>query len=211
MSRSGVYELPAKHSGEPIVLVTSVGEASGSLAAAAALACAGSEPERAGMLIDLGSGRPPRPAPIATAGARGLEERLAVHLPEAVVASRGGICRLHVPVPGQATEEGAALDTVAAALPLARESIAVVHLPPALLQPALADSRLVATAALLRAELPTDRALTALVARDLIDRGLKVGVLKRPLPLLPARGALFGLAIPGIEPLPPRFRGRLLS
>ncbi len=42
-----------------------------------------------------------------------------------------------------------------------------------------------------------DRALVALVARDLIERGLRVGVLKRELAWVPARRALFGALPPG--------------
>jgi hypothetical protein len=78
-----------------VVVVTPVGAASGSRAAAAALACAGSEPDRPGLLIDLG-GRGPRPTLIASSGARELEERLAVHLPALRAASRGQTCHLAV-------------------------------------------------------------------------------------------------------------------
>ena len=70
----------------PVVLVTRVGTAAGSRAAAAALACAASEPDRAALLVDLDEARAPRPSLIATAGARALEERLAAHLPDAAVA-----------------------------------------------------------------------------------------------------------------------------
>jgi hypothetical protein len=169
-----------------VVLVTWVREASGSKAAAAALACAGSEPDRPGLLIDVG-GRPPRPTLVASTGARELEERLAVHMPEARAASRGQTCHLALP----ADEEG--LERLPAALPLLRDSIAVVHLPPALLQPALAAPRIEVTGALLRADLESDRALIGLAVRDLIARGLRVAVLKRPLAWIPARRALFGV------------------
>jgi len=177
----------------PVVLTTWVGEASGSRAAAAALACAGSEPDRPGLLIDLG-GRPPRPTLVASAGARELEERLAAHMPEAKVASRGQTCHLALP----ADEDG--LGRLPAALPLVRDSVAVVHLPPALLQPALATPRIKATGVLLRADLPGDRALAGLAVRDLLARDLRVAVLKRPLAWIPARRALFGVlptAAPG--------------
>ena len=136
-----------------VVLVTWVGGASGSRAAAAALACAGSEPDRPGLLIDVG-GRPPRPTLVASTGARELEERLAIHMPEVRAASRGQTCHLALP----ADEEG--LERLPVALPLVRDSIAIVHLPPALLQPALAEPRIEATGALLRADLANDRALT---------------------------------------------------
>lgn len=207
-AEAGVYELPLEQPA-PVVLVTAVGEAAGSRAAAAALACAGSEPDRAGLLIDLAKGRPPRPLPVATAGARALEERLAAHLSNASVASRGAICHLSTvppaPVGGVATAVGKAesdtdtdtdaeplLDLIAAATPLARDSVAVVHLPPHLLQPALDDPRIRPTAALLRADLPADRPLTALAARDLVARGLRLTVLKQPLGWMAGRLALFG-------------------
>jgi hypothetical protein len=178
-----------------VVLVARAGAATGSRAAAAALACAGSEPDRAGLLIDLGDGRAPRPSLLATAAARDLEERLAAHLPDAGVASRGGTC--HLKLPGDA--EG--VERIPAALPLVRDSVAAIHLPPALLQPALAEPRIAPTGALLRADLGVDRALAALAARDLVARGLRVAVLKRPLPWLTARRALLG-ALPAESGLP---------
>src|SRR5262249_29682239 len=135
-----------------VIVVTWVGRAPGSMAAAAALACAGSEPDRPGLLVDL-EGRPPRPTLVASSGARELEERLAVHLPQPRAASRGQICHLAVP------DGPECFDVVRAALPLAREAVAVVHLPPGLLQAALDESGVEATAVLLRADLPSDRAL----------------------------------------------------
>jgi hypothetical protein len=58
---------------------------------------------------------------------------------------------------------------------------------------------------LLRADLDRDRALAALAARDLIAAGLRVAILKRALPWVQARRALFGL-LPGDAPggMPPR-------
>ncbi len=189
--------------GGVVVLATSVGAASGVGAAAAALAAAGAEPDRAALLIDLDDGRRPRPSLVATAAARGLEERLAAHLPDAGVASRGALCKLALPA------DSSGLDGIAAALPAVREAIAVVHLPPRLLQPALDAPRIRASAVLLRADLNEDRALTSLAVRDLIERGLRVSVLKQPLGWIAARRALFG-APPGEDGLPPRVFERLL-
>ncbi len=110
---------------EAIVLVSAVGEAEGTRAAAAALACAGSASDRAGLLVELGDARSPRPALIATAAARRLEERLAAHLPEAAVAARGQIC--HLSLSGASD----ALDRVPAALALGRETACVVLAAPA--------------------------------------------------------------------------------
>ncbi|HEX5375583.1 MAG TPA: hypothetical protein VFW48_05435 [Solirubrobacterales bacterium] len=172
-----------------LVLVTAVGDASGSKAAAAALACAGSDPDRPGLLIDVG-GRPPRPTLIASAGARGLEERLAAHLPQLRAASRGQTCHLAVP------EKEGVFESVRSALPLVRDSVAVVHLPPAWLQPLLAEEGIRPAGAILRADLASDRALTALAVGGLLCRGVWVKVLKRPLSWVPARRALFGVLPP---------------
>jgi hypothetical protein len=172
-----------------VILVTTVGAASGSRAAAAALACAGSEPDRPGLLIDIG-GRPPRPTLVASSGARDLEERLTMHLPELRVASRGSVC--HLVIPGDVD----AIKRLPAALPLVREAIAVVHVPPGCFQDVLRVSGAEPSAVLLCADLTSDRPLLALAVRDLRDRGLTVRVLKRPLAWVPARRALFGVLPP---------------
>jgi hypothetical protein len=191
--------------GGRVVLVAAVGEAGGSRAAAAALACAGSDPDRPGLLIDVG-GRPPRPTLVASAGARELEERLAAHLPGHRSASRGQTCHLAV------GDDPLDLDAIRAALPLARESVAAIHLPPALLRPMLAELGIEISAALLRADLDADRALAALAVRDLSRRGIRVRFLGRPLAWVPARRALFGLLPPDAPGgLPPRLTAGILG
>lgn len=189
----------------PVVLVTSVGAATGSKAAAAALACAGSEPDRAGLLIDLGGERAQRPSLVATRGARRLEEQLAAHMPEAGVASRGVTCHLSLP------PDASGVERISAALPLARDSVVAIHLPPSLLQLALGEARIRPTGALLLADLSRDRALTALAARDLLGHRLRAAVLKRPLAWLAARRALLGALPVDAMALPPRLTRRLLT
>ncbi len=189
----------------PVVLVTAVGDASGARAAAAALACVASEPDRAALLIDLDDGRPPRSSLIATAGAGALEERLNVHLPAARIASRGQICQLSL------SPDPEGIEQAAATVPLVRESAAVVHLPPLLVRPVLEEARIPATAVLLRADLTEARALTALTVRDLMVQGLRVAVQKRPLPWLVDRMALLGVSLPGGAFLPAQAVDRLLS
>jgi hypothetical protein len=187
-----------------VVLVTAAGAASGSKAAAAALACAGSEPDRAGLLVDVG-GPPPRPTLVASSGARELEERLAVHLPRLRAASRGGTCHLAV------SADEAGFESVRAALPLVRDSVAAIHLPPRLLQATLDAAGISPSGVLLRADPGADRALTALAVGDLVARGLRVAVLKQPLAWVPARRALFGALPAGASGgLPERLAGRLL-
>jgi hypothetical protein len=202
LARDSALSLPL---GGPVVLVTAIGAAAGARAAGAALACMASEPDRAALLIDFGEGRAPRSSLVATAGARSLEERLVAHVPDAAVASRGRICRL-----GFAADP-AAVEQLLAVLPLVRESVAVVHLPPALLRPLLDEPLIRPTAALLRADLAEDRALTALAVRDLMTRGLRVAVLKHPLGRLVARAAGLGALPAGGGVLPAHLADRLLD
>jgi hypothetical protein len=189
----------------PTVVVAPVGEADGSRGAAAALACAGAEVDLPALLLDVG-GRPPRPALLASAAARKLEERLEAHLPDARVAARGQVC--HIAVPAEAEGIGAA----AAAIDVARGATAVLHVPPGLLQEALeGELDLRPTGVLLRADLPADRPLVALAVRDLLLRDLAVAVLKQRLSWVAERRALFG-ALPAGAPggLSERFAARLL-
>jgi hypothetical protein len=175
----------------PTVLVTAVGAAEGARPAAAALACAGADADRTALLVDVG-GRPPRPTLLASAAARALEERLAAHLPRVRLAARGQTC--HVAV--GADSEG--LEAAAAAVTVARGALAAVHLPPALVRSVLEEGQGPRpSAALLRADLAADRALLALVVRDLRGLGLKVGVLKSRLAWVAERRALFGALAPG--------------
>jgi hypothetical protein len=170
----------------PVVLAAAVGEAEGSRGSAAALACAAAEPDVATLLVEVG-GRGPRPTLIASAAAQQLEERLRAHLPDARAAARGQVCHLSV----GSDDEG--LAAAAAAIDVVRGAVAVLLLQPRLLQRALEDPNLRPTGVLLRADLPDDRALVALTARDLLERGLAVGVLKRRLGWVAERRALFGV------------------
>lgn len=198
-------EALSRSSAGPVVLVSQAGGAAGSKPAAAALACAASEPDRAALLIDLDEGRAPHPTLLGTPGARRLEERLVEHLPDAGVASRGRICHLRLSPDREGVEQ------LPAALPLARETAAIVHLPASLLRAVLEESRIQPRGALLRADLAEDRALTALAVRDLIVRGLRVAVLKRPLGWLTSRAALLGALPQGSAGLSEHTVNRLLG
>jgi hypothetical protein len=173
-----------------VVVVSAVGEADGSCGAAAALAGARADVDMATLLIDAG-GRTPRPTLIASAAAQQLEERLAAHLPEQRAAARGQVCHLAVP----AEVEG--LEAAAAAATILRDGLTVLHVPPRLLQPALASSSLRPSGVLLRANLRDDRPLVGLVVRELLESGLAAAVLKRRLGWVAERRALFGVLSPG--------------
>jgi hypothetical protein len=188
------------------VLVTTVGEAEGARAAAAALACAGADADLATLFVDVG-GRAPRPTLLASTAAHRLEERLVAHLPAARVAARGQACHLAV----AADPDG--LAAASAAVTVARGALAVLHIPPALLQPLLAE-RLgpEPSGVLLRADIAADRPLLALAVRDLIARDLAVAVLKQRLSWVAERRALFGSLAPGAAGgLPPRTIEKVLS
>ncbi len=174
----------------PTVLVVAVGDAEGARPAAAALACAGADVDRATLLVDFG-GRAPRPTLLASAAARGLEERLAAHLPEARIAARGQTCHLAVP----ADRDG--VEVASAAVTVSRGALSALHVPAPLLRMVL-DEPVArrASAALLRADVAAERPLLALLARELMARDLRVAVLKRPLSWVASRRALFGALPP---------------
>jgi hypothetical protein len=188
------------------VLATAVAEAEGSRGGAAALACAAADIDVASLLVDVG-GRAPRPTLLASAAARRLEERVATHLPQPRIAARGQVCHLAVP----ADIDG--LDAASAAVSVARGGLAVIHLPPELLQAAVSGGGgLRPSGVLLRADLARDRALVALAVRDLIGRGVAVGVLKQRLGWVAERRALFGVLAEGSSGgLPDRLVRRLVG
>lgn len=197
-----VFEAP-RHGN--VVVVTAVGGAEGSRGAAAALSCAGSGIETAALLVDVG-GRVPRPTLIASASAHRLEERLAARLPTLRPAARGEVCHLSV----AADEDG--LAAAGTATTVARASLAVIHVAPEHLR-SLLDTpeapRL--DAALLRADLGTDRALVALAVDDLRERGLRVAVLKHRLGWVTERRAGFGALGSDSGGLPESLVRRLLD
>jgi len=97
-------------------------------------------------------------------------------------------------------------------LPLVDDALAAVHLPPHLLQAVLEEPLARVGGVVLRADLSADRALTALAARDLMERGLRVAVLKQPLGWLASRRALAGILPAGSGGgLPGRLCERLLG
>lgn len=188
----------------PTIVVTAVGEAAGARGAAAALACAGADVDAPALFVEVG-GRPPRPALLASAAAQKLEERLGAHLPALRAAARGEVCQLAVPA------EAEGIDAAAAAIAAARESTAVLHLPPGLIQVVLAgETSIRPSGVLLRADLAEERALVALAVRDLVARDFAVAVLKHRLGWVAERRALFGALPAGSQGgLSPRLVRRL--
>jgi transglycosylase-like protein with SLT domain/D-alanyl-D-alanine carboxypeptidase-like protein/putative Flp pilus-assembly TadE/G-like protein len=167
--------------------VSTVGEAPGSAALAAALAAGAANARRAGILVDLSASRARRPTILASAPAREAETALARALPDAEVAARGMTCQVAL------AGREAGTDRLCAALAACEESLCIVHSPAARLDATLDDEWLRPHAVVLRADLDGDRPLAALAAARLIRRGLAVRIAKRPLGWLAARLALAGL------------------
>jgi hypothetical protein len=135
-----------------------------------------------------------------------LEERLAARLPTLRPAARGEVCHLSV----SADEDGLAAAGIA--VTIARGGLAVVHVPPPMLQPLLeAPGAPRVDAALLRADLGAARPLVALAVADLLERGLRVAVLKRRLGWVAERRAGFGALGSDSGGLPESLLGRLLT
>ena len=145
--------------------------------------------ERAVVLIDVGGERR-GPTILASARARELEARLRDGGREC--AARGRIVWVSIPA---AEAWGADLATILAQL---GDAIAIVVVPPALLQPALDCEGLRADAILLRAELAEQRALAALAVAEARAADLRIRVTAAAPGRVAARRALAGIE-PGGE------------
>ena len=149
-----------------LVLATSLGEAKGGLAAAAAVGVALSRARPSVLVVELGGPGRRGPTMLAAGAARELEDAL--------------------------RSDG--FEWVAALPP---EAVAVAHLPAGMWQSALGGPMGRPVAALLRADLPVDRSLTAMTVIELRARGVPVRVASRPLGRVAARRALAGLEAGG--------------
>jgi Transglycosylase SLT domain/D-alanyl-D-alanine carboxypeptidase len=180
-----------------LVLATDLGEARGGLAVAAAVGVGVAieeEPRRASgvLLAELGVERGRGPTMLASAPARELEERLRETGHERV-AARGRLCWLGL----AGTEEALTDDLPRAFAAVPAASLAIAHLPARLWTLALEQRSLRPRAGLLRADLPTDRALAALAVAELRERRLTVRVAARPLGRVASRRAMAGLEAGG--------------
>jgi hypothetical protein len=173
------------------ILVTALGDAEGSRAAAAALACAGAAADVAPLLIELG-GRPPRPTLLTSVSANALESRLQdVVGPGEAVAARGQLCHLTV------TADRAGLDKVAAATAVMDGAkLVVLHLPEQLLSMAAGGTTIRPSGVLLRAD-RKDRLAAARTVRELRSDGIAVSILEKRMNWVAERRALFGAVPPG--------------
>jgi hypothetical protein len=175
-----------------VLLVGSTHLAGGADALAAALAVCVAAEDRAALLAEVGEGGSRRPTLLASAAARRCEAQLGGTA--AGAAARGLLCHLAA---GEG-EEG--IDRAAdAAGSLVECSGCVVRVTAPLWQAALEHPRLRPCAAVIRADLPRERSLTALAVCDLHARRLQVRVATRPMAWTARRRALAGVRVGGDE------------
>ncbi len=170
-----------------LVLATAAPGAADGLAQAAAVAVAAADRGAGTALLVSLEAEPRRPGPtlLAAPEARELERALRGAGWEAAVA-RGHTCRLALPAEPESLAALGELARIAGAA----DAIAVV--PASLWSEALAAQPSPA-GGLLRARLPRDRSLAALVVSELRDRGLRARVAARPLGRVAGRRALAGI------------------
>jgi len=175
-----------------LAIATALPGAGGGVAAAAAVAVATASLERvrrrgAVLLVEVGGERRRGPTMLAAASARELEATLRAEGLEA--SARGALCWVH------SGADGDSLAGLRAALRAAGEpaGAAIAWLPAPLWRPALEDDRLRISGALLRADLPRQRALAALAVREVAAAGARPKVAARAPGAVAARRALAGL------------------
>lgn len=145
------------------------------------------------LLAELRSGRR-RSGLFSTSLSRGVADLVRARFRELDPQPRGPFCHAGLPADAEA------------ALPMLRElpeilpeqGLCVVAMPPASLRRLVETESLAIDAVVLVAELPAERALTALACGDLSDRGIRCRVWKLPLSAMRARLAALGLP-PGGE------------
>jgi hypothetical protein len=178
--------------GRQLVLATTLGEAKGGLAVAAAVGVALSGGRTAVLLAEVGTTGRRGPTMLAATDARELEDGLRRGGFDRV-AARGRLCWL-----GLSPDEDALGELRRAIEAVPEGGLAVAHVPPGLWQPAVNGATLGRpAAALLRADLPRDRSLAAITVIELRALGIPVRVASRAPGRVAARRALAGLEAGG--------------
>jgi hypothetical protein len=191
----------------PVVLATELPQAGGGLATAAAIGVAAADrPDRAAcgiVLVDIGA-EPRRPTLLASAHARRLEDRLASAGLSA--AARGRLTWVALAGDDWLERLGDIFEAADDA------GAVVVHLGPRELRETLACDRVPASAAVVRADIPRQRALAALAVAELRRRRLPVRIMVRSPGRVGARRAIAGIDPGGdLQRAAERAAGRLLA
>ncbi len=183
---------PAPASGRrELVLATSLGEAKGGLAVAAAVGVVLSSERPAVLLGELGASDRRPPTMLAAARARELEDALRAEGFDRA-AARGRLCWLCLEPATDALDE---MRRAVDALP--HRALAIAHLPAGLWRAALSGAVPPPAGALLRADLARDRSLAAMSVIELRAAGVPVRVAPRAPGRIASRRALAGLEAGG--------------
>ncbi len=186
--RELLWRLPEPAEQACLVATTSLGDADGSFAAAAALAATAGASDRPAVLVEIADGRKPRPGAVASGVARALEEELNSRLSSGIAAARGGLCQV-VLEPGEKTP-GLVAELVSV---IPADAFCVTHCDPTRFRELVEDPRLGIRGVLLRVDLDSECPLAALTAAELSSRRIRTRILKRPLGWLDSRRALSGV------------------
>jgi hypothetical protein len=170
-----------------LILATSLGDAKGGVAVAAAVGVAVSHGRSVVLLVEVGAAGARGATMLAAAGAREVEDALRAEGFEDA-AARGRLCWLRL---GADDDELERLERALQALP--EGAVAIAHLPAARWQAAVGGATPRPSAGLLRADLAPDRALTAMTVMELRAQGIPARVATRAPGRVAARRALAGL------------------
>lgn len=161
---------------------------------AAALAVAAAGAGHPVLVAEPHEGRRRRPGAFSTSLSRGVADLVRARFGELEPVTRGPICHLSLP------DDEATAEDYLAELPglLPETAFCLVPTRPAGLRRLIESDRFEVNSAVLVADLPVDRALTALACADLNGRDVRCRVWKSPLVGLRAQLAVAGLS-PGGE------------
>lgn len=186
----GSFSLPDAPRAQ-LMLVSPVTERDDVFAASMAVAIALAGVARPVLICEPRSGRRRLSGAFSTALSRGVGEIVAARYPELSPAARGPVCHLGLSAePGQLAEK---LGQLAAALPVA--AVCIAPLPAAVFREFVEDPALTVDTVVLLADLPRDRALTALTCGEMQERGIRCRVWKTAL-----KGPRKQLVMAGLAP-----------
>lgn len=185
----GTFTLPRQDRAD-LALLAAVAQRQDTLAVTMLLATAIAQAGRPVVVCEPRHGRRRAAGLISTAPARGLAEIVAARFDDLKPVSRGLVC--HLSLPDGPAEFCQRLDWLLAALPVS--AVCLAGLEADLFRHLLDDGAVEINSAAVLAELPRDRAQTALVCGELSERGIRCRVWRPTLRAPRKQLALAGLA-----------------
>lgn len=188
----GSFRLPPTKRAH-LMLVAPVSVDHSAFPAAATVAARAGAAGRPVLLAELRGGAR-RPGLFSTALSRGVADLVRARFSDLTPVTRGQLCHLSLPVEDDVTT------SVVAELPriLPEQALCLVVSGPAELRELVETESVEPDSALLVAEFPRDRAVTALACRDLSRRGIRCRIWRLPLGGMRAQLASLGLPPGGV-------------